>query len=206
MAKFNIDLNVLNHLGLSLYTNTPAVLTEIVSNSWDADATEVHINIDTENGTITIADNGHGMNLDDVENKFLNVGYARRKDKRAISPIYKRNVMGRKGIGKLAMFSLANEVSIFTKTEDDEVVALKVNVTHLREAIEQQQEYNTENIEDTSSFITKKGTTIVLSDIDKHINTTATYLKKHLARRFSILGQKFNFKVFINQEEVTLEH
>ena len=165
MAKFNIDLNVLNHLGLSLYTNTPAVLTEIVSNSWDADATEVHINIDTENGTITIADNGHGMNLDDVENKFLNVGYARRKDKRAISPIYKRNVMGRKGIGKLAMFSLANEVSIFTKTEDDEVVALKVNVTHLREAIEQQQEYNTENIEDTSSFITKKGTTIVLSDI-----------------------------------------
>jgi conserved domain protein len=206
MAKFNIDLNVLNHLGLSLYTNTPAVLTEIVSNSWDADATEVHINIDTENGTITIADNGHGMNLDDVENKFLNVGYARRKDKRAISPIYKRNVMGRKGIGKLAMFSLANEVSIFTKTEDDEVVALKVNVTHLREAIEQQQEYNTENIEDTSSFITEKGTTIVLSDIDKHINTTATYLKKHLARRFSILGQKFNFKVFINQEEVTLEH
>ena len=35
---FNIDLNVLNHLGLSLYSSTPAVLTEIVSNAWDADA------------------------------------------------------------------------------------------------------------------------------------------------------------------------
>lgn len=206
MAKFNIDLNVLNHLGLSLYTNTPAVLTEIVSNAWDADATEVHIDIDKENGTITIADNGHGMNLDDVENKFLNVGYARRKDNRATSPTYKRNVMGRKGIGKLAMFSLANEVSIFTKAEEDEIVAIKVNVTDLREAIEQQQEYNTENIEDISCFTKRHGTTIVLSDIDKQINTTATYLKKHLARRFSILGQQFNFKVFINQEEVTLEH
>lgn len=206
MAKFNIDLNVLNHLGLSLYTNTPAVLTEIVSNAWDADATEVHINIDTENSTIMIADNGHGMNSSDVENKFLNVGYARRKDNRATSPIYKRNVMGRKGIGKLAMFSLADEVSIFTKTENDAIVAIKVNVTDLREAIEQKQEYNTENIEDTSCFTKRHGTTIVLSNIDKQINTTATYLKKHLARRFSILGQQFNFKVFINQEEVTLEH
>lgn len=205
MAKFNIDLNVLNHLGLNLYTNTPAVLTEIVSNAWDADATEVHIEVDSNKGTITIADNGHGMNADDVECKFLNVGYARRDDNRKQSPSG-RNVMGRKGIGKLAMFSLANEVSIFTKSENDEVVALKVNVQDLKQAIQEKREYDTETIKDTSYFTKPHGTTIILAKLGREIKTTATYLKKHLARRFSILGQNFNFKVFVDNEEITLEH
>lgn len=206
MAKFNIDLNVLNHLGLSLYTNTPAVLTEIVSNAWDADATEVHIDIDKERDTIVISDNGHGMNENDVEHKFLNVGYARRQDNREESPKFKRKVMGRKGIGKLAMFSLANEVSIYTKKEDCNVVALKVNVSELKKAIEKKRDYDTETIADTETFTKKQGTIISLSDLDRDIKTTATYLKKHLARRFSVLGDKFNFKVFINQEEITVEH
>ena len=205
MAKFNIDLNVLNHLGLNLYTNTPAVLTEIVSNAWDADATEVYIDVDTENSTITIADNGHGMNADDVERKFLNVGYARRDDNRKKSPSG-RNVVGRKGIGKLAMFSLADEVSVFTKTEDDEVVALKVNVPDLKQAIKEKRQYETETITDTSSFAKSHGTTIILAELGREIKTTATYLKKHLARRFSILGSSFDFRVFVNQEEITLEH
>ena len=122
MAKFNIDLNVLNHLGLNLYTNTPAVLTEIVSNSWDADATEVHIDVNSDKSIITISDNGHGMNAVDIESKFLNVGYARRKDNREKSP-NGRPVMGRKGIGKLAMFSLCSDplnhqslIGFFAKT------------------------------------------------------------------------------------------
>lgn len=206
MPKFNIDLNVLNHLGLSLYTNTPAVLTEIVSNAWDADATEVHIDIDKDNGTITISDNGHGMDSNDIETKFLKVGYARRRDNREKTPVFKRDVMGRKGIGKLAMFSLANEVSIFTKMESKDIVALKVNVTDLKQAIENKQEYHTQAINDVSCFKRNKGTIILLSDIDRKITTTSTYLKKHLARRFSILGDKNKFKVFVNQEEITLEH
>jgi len=31
-----LDLNVLNHLGINLYSNVPAVLSEVVANSWDA--------------------------------------------------------------------------------------------------------------------------------------------------------------------------
>ena len=128
---FNIDLNVLNHLGLSLYSSTPAVLTEIVSNAWDADATEVYINVDADKNEITIKDNGHGMNADDIRGKFLNVGYARRTDGRAKTPLYKRDVMGRKGIGKLAMFGLANKVSIYTKKQDESVIGLKVDVQNI---------------------------------------------------------------------------
>ena len=44
--QMTINLNVLNHLGINLYSNIPAVLSEIVANSWDADATEVDIQIE----------------------------------------------------------------------------------------------------------------------------------------------------------------
>lgn len=37
--QMSINLQVLNHLGLNLYSNTSAVLSEVVANAWDADAT-----------------------------------------------------------------------------------------------------------------------------------------------------------------------
>ncbi|MCY4149154.1 MAG: hypothetical protein OXD44_12390 [Gammaproteobacteria bacterium] len=40
-----ISLNVLNHMGLHLYSNTPAVISETIANSWDSDATEVRMKI-----------------------------------------------------------------------------------------------------------------------------------------------------------------
>ena len=40
-----LDMNVLNHLGIGLYSSAPAVLTELVANAWDAEATEVDIDL-----------------------------------------------------------------------------------------------------------------------------------------------------------------
>ena len=47
--ELTIDLNILNHLGLNLYSNIPAVVSEVVANSWDADASHVEIHIDRKN-------------------------------------------------------------------------------------------------------------------------------------------------------------
>ena len=100
--QMTINLNVLNHLGINLYSNVPAVLSEIVANSWDADATNVDIEID--NGKIIITDDGHGMTLEDINGKYLMVGYERRKGKEDILTAKGRSVMGRKGIGKPLTF------------------------------------------------------------------------------------------------------
>lgn len=59
--QMTIDLNVLNHLGINLYSNIPSVISEVVANAWDADAEEVNIEIDVENDDIIITDDGHGM-------------------------------------------------------------------------------------------------------------------------------------------------
>ena len=44
--RMTISLNVLNHLGLYLYSNTPAVLAEVIANAWDADAKTVRVDFD----------------------------------------------------------------------------------------------------------------------------------------------------------------
>lgn len=60
----SLSLNVLNHLGINLYSNIPAVLSEIVANSWDADATRVDITISDDE--IVIKDDGCGMSAEDI--------------------------------------------------------------------------------------------------------------------------------------------
>ena len=63
--QMNISNTVLYHLGINLYSNVPAVLSEVVANSWDADAANVYIEI--EKDRITIIDDGHGMTLKDIK-------------------------------------------------------------------------------------------------------------------------------------------
>ena len=99
--QMTISLNVLNHLGLSLYSNTPAVLAEVIANAWDADATEVHVDFDRFDNTITVTDNGVGMDEADINTKYLYVGYQKRDSTKApLKTRAGRLPMGRKGIGK----------------------------------------------------------------------------------------------------------
>ena len=106
----DIDLNVLNHLGLNLYSNVPAVLAELIANAWDADASQVDVSAKGQSGDkrIIIWDNGCGMNDTDLQEKFLTVGYQRRSKESGDQTAGKgRPVMGRKGIGKLSVLSIA---------------------------------------------------------------------------------------------------
>ncbi len=111
--KTTICLNVLNHLGIGLYSNVPAVLSEVVANAWDADANVVDIQIRRKQSEIIIYDDGVGMNLDDVNNRYLTVGYRKRDEITGLTP-GKRHPMGRKGIGKLSVFSIADTVEVYS--------------------------------------------------------------------------------------------
>ena len=136
MPRFtlDVDMNVLNHLGIGLYSSTPAVVTEIISNAWDADATEVRISISEDR--IIVLDDGHGMTAYELANQFLKVGYARREHGNgARSEHFNRPVMGRKGIGKLAMFSLANEIEIWSKRHEEPGVQGRIDVKELKKKI-----------------------------------------------------------------------
>src|ERR1700692_2445120 len=94
---FEISLSVLNHLGRSLYRSFATVLGEAISNSWDADAKSVHIYISKDKNSFFIKDDGDGMTVEDFQNKFLKIGYSKRKGG-AKTSAEGRPFIGRKGI------------------------------------------------------------------------------------------------------------
>ncbi len=50
--RLAISLDVLEHLGVGVYSNVSAILSEVVANAWDADATRVGIDITDRRITI----------------------------------------------------------------------------------------------------------------------------------------------------------
>lgn len=209
--ELSLSLNVLNHLGLNLYSNVPAVLSEAVANAWDADAERVQVDIDSEADRIEIIDDGHGMDAYDVNNRYLHVGYRRRKDEDRSNrtPKYGRPVMGRKGIGKLSLFSIANTVEVYT-SKNGEQHAFRMNVKEIKEAISEEDgdggrlgggRYQPTPLDRFPSDL-DEGTKLVLKDLKKRLRTTESALRKRLARRFGIIGSEYNFDILLNGEPV----
>lgn len=209
--NFELSLSVLNHLGRNLYRNFVTVLGEAISNSWDADATNVWINIDRKNSTFSIKDDGDGMTADDFQNKFLKIGYSKRKDGRAQTD-RKRPYIGAKGIGKLALLSCADRISVFTKTENTTYVSGTIDNGELDKAITNDltpQQYALEQVDfglvDKLSVDHKKGTIIVFQGMKEQMRNSESHIKKILAMSFKFSLLDKNFTIHVNGKEVTID-
>lgn len=208
--KMSISLNVLNHLGLNLYSNTPAVIAEVIANAWDADATEVKVDFDIQQKTITVTDNGHGMDLNDINDKYLHVGYQKRD--RKVSNFRtpgNRKPMGRKGIGKLSLFSIANKIFVYTRKKGGKDESFLMDSKKIKEAIQNEDpsstgEYEPEQIE-FDADIEMQGTVIKITEMNKMRLTKASIsgLKKRIARRFGIINDPLGFRILVNGDEVS---
>ncbi|MEO0535184.1 MAG: ATP-binding protein [Cyanobacteria bacterium P01_A01_bin.123] len=109
------DPNTVQHLGISLYSKLPSVLSELISNSWDADADNVKIEFHdaAEGKYIEYSDDGIGMSFEELNEKYLLIGRNRRISEADLTPKGRR-VIGKKGLGKLSIFGICNEVVIRT--------------------------------------------------------------------------------------------
>ncbi len=204
--EMKISLNVLEHLGMNLYSNVPAVLSELVANSWDADATEVNIVIDKDNDLIVVQDNGHGMTRNQVIDRFMEVGFQRREKIGSKTAKFGRDPMGRKGIGKLSSFSIATNIRVHT-TRDGEKTSFEMSADKIREHVkaEIKTPYQPNEITEWPEDLVQ-GTKIILSGIKKRMNKlTRDGLARRLSRRFSIIGPKYRFAVSINGSEIGVQ-
>jgi hypothetical protein len=212
-----ISLNVLESLGINLYSNVSAVLSEVVANSWDADAEEVRITLKPHLREIVVTDTGSGMTSQDINQKYLNVGYHRRDYEDSITPKYNRHVFGRKGIGKLALFSIANVVEVQSVKDNNGVLEKSgfiMNAHDIEKHIKRESgpkldkskpsQYHPHEVEPAKIDI-NKGTRIILREMKKEIFNLATNLRQRLARRFSIIGAKYHFAVFIDDKPITVD-
>lgn len=116
--KFKVSAELKNILGRDLITNDNIAILELVKNSYDAHATKVEITFDDDK--IIIADNGKGMTLEELKDKWLFVGYSAKRDgteDNSYRSKFKRAYAGAKGIGRISCDRLARYVTLTTKSE-----------------------------------------------------------------------------------------
>lgn len=204
-----IQLSVVEQLGINLYSNTPAVLSELVANAWDADAKNVDIRIDVTKGTIVIIDDGFGMDRTELQDKYLNVGFKKRgaNGEHNVTP-GGRPVMGRKGIGKLSVFAISKRATVETvkkRTSASSSAAFKggvvLEIDKIREAAIMDKSYEPREIAARTISISK-GTKITLVEPTKTLSQTVKALRTRLARRFSVIGSK-GFCIKVNKVAIT---
>jgi len=129
---FDVHPSVVYQLGESLITDAVQALIELVKNCYDADATYAKVIIDTEGttdvpgaiykpsgGRIIVEDDGHGMSLDDIETGLLLISSRKKlnlKQARKTTP-GGRTHLGDKGLGRLGVQRLGDNLEIFTKSK-----------------------------------------------------------------------------------------
>ena len=127
---FNFSYAALKLLGKNLYNNAANAISELVANGLDAKAKNVYVYIDMsdkEHSIIEIIDDGIGMSYEDLARKYVWIGRNKRNDEDLLEDD-KKNIMGRKGIGKLAALYLSNNYYILTK-KDKEINQWEINLS-----------------------------------------------------------------------------
>ena len=124
-------------LGQQMYGGPVPAVAELVSNAWDANSKKVEISIPKDptatGAEIKVRDYGMGMTFDELNDYYLNIGYERRVKRGDRTPKpFNRFVMGRKGIGKLAGFGIAEDI-VLRSVKEGHVVQFTLNYKSLRE-------------------------------------------------------------------------
>lgn len=128
--ELRISRLTVDKLGVKLYDKVSAVVSELIANSYDADAEKVEVRLplstvlaskrsvalEDSGYVIEVKDDGHGMTPAEAREFYLQVGRDRRKSRKqgARSRIKNRPVMGRKGIGKLAPFGICKRIEVLS--------------------------------------------------------------------------------------------
>lgn len=154
-----VDKSHLITIGEKMYAESIELVREFVSNAYDADAENVKIEINKE--TITIEDDGLGMDYNGLK-QYFNIGSPQKKEK-AVSKKFKRHYIGQFGIGKFASLSAADRFEIITKKGE---FAAKVTFDK-KQWQEAPEHWRLPLMEIDASTLPNDGAAVILSGLNK---------------------------------------
>ena len=124
--QFKISSALKDLVGKDLITSDNVAIFELVKNSYDAYASKVEITFADDK--IIIADNGKGMSFDEIENKWLFLGFSEKKDSSDVDDkqhSYRDNIKryyaGAKGIGRFSCDRLGQFMTLTTCIEGSNI-------------------------------------------------------------------------------------
>jgi hypothetical protein len=229
--------NIIEHLGIKLYQNRPTnVIAELISNSWDADASEAKTYIETEEGNrhIIIMDNGIGMDRMTIIENYLVIGKPKRPEENPdAKSLGGRYLMGRKGIGKLAPFGIASVIDVISVASSNgtrQLTWFYLDLDEIKRNAEDDRQDATfrppeitmtlpiSDFEGLGSSVrfpkqlkrfiewigTKSGTLVILSSLSTKRAIDPVQIRKSMGRRLTVAALRPDFKVYVNDVQVTL--
>lgn len=221
--RLTVAGNIVKHLGVQMYAGRPVpAIAELISNAWDADATEVEVRLpldepwepSNEDQFIEVSDNGNGMAWEMVRDAYLNVGRDRRKMEKTDWSPGGRQLQGRKGVGKLAGFGVADTLEVQTVYKDADptvnqevLIWFKLDLTDLTKVADGPAPVEVIFAGPTSKAPamtrTTSGTTVILRHLHERRARNADNFHHSMAQRFLLIGPKF--RVRINGEDLRAE-
>ena len=236
---FKTNVQIKSIIGKDLINDDNIAILELVKNSFDADAKRVDIsfcnlknNDDQENtndsytehtSRLIIRDDGIGMNLEDIENKWLNIAYSEKKNN---SRQHNRMMAGAKGVGRFSCDRLGHYLNLYTRKDGEQCILLKIDWKEF-EIDDQGKEIQSINLEYdivNDEYLRQKGFAsfnhgVILEIIklrsnwvrvenDKWITEKLTGLKKYLEKLINPnqAFEKNDFGIYLNADEFVQEN
>lgn len=167
---FQVNAGIKNIVGKELIHSDSIAIIELIKNSKDADATKSTIQFINEqksqDSSLIISDNGKGMSLNDLKNKWLNVAYSEKKEN-MLNKLY----AGNKGVGRFSCDRLGKNLTLYTKAQEGNYIKLSINW----------EDFENKGINDEMSTIPVLAQELSKHDFLQEINvqnfTTGTILK-----------------------------
>ncbi|VEI69239.1 DNA mismatch repair protein [Serratia fonticola] len=190
---FKTHSDLKNIIGQDLINDDNIAIIELVKNGMDADAKNINIIFNKDSECIVIHDDGNGMSLFDLENKWLNIAYS---EKKQISS-KRRFLAGNKGVGRFACDRLGQRLDLFTKKENEDLLHLSLNWG----AFEGLKNYNAIiqavdiEIQTTTAELVEKNTGIKIKDHGTILLVTEVKLEW---TRDKLLSLKRQLQKFVN--------
>ena len=126
--NFKVHASVIYQLGEALIEDEITALSELLKNSYDADASYCSLTVEPyyerngkQIGRITVSDDGCGMSLQTIVDGWLTISNSPKrqaKQKGETTPKFHRIPLGDKGLGRLSVQKLGKRVAMITKRAD----------------------------------------------------------------------------------------
>jgi hypothetical protein len=205
--KIKFAGRLIDLLGQQMYGGAVPSVAELIANAWDADSKKVEVflpdDVKEKDAEIIVRDYGCGMSFDELNNYYLHIGYERRK--RGDKTLKGRNVMGRKGIGKLAGFGIAEKI-VVTSINKGHLVELVLNYTELRN-LDSAKDFIFNPIRDIPTS-EPDGVIITFKELKLQRSINPDSFRLSMARRFALGSEEMSIyvnKISITKEDLNLE-
>ena len=156
-----ISYKIIELFSAGLYSSPNKAFEELVSNSYDAGATQVSVYLPLDkslsDSILWVADNGSSMDKDGLK-QFWKIGESNKR----INESQERLQIGKFGIGKLATYVLTNKLTLFCKANDSKYYATTMNYLNINKDSNEtitldEKELTLEEIKSILSPLIKKG-------------------------------------------------